>query len=162
MHCQVQFRYLTLVNKYKPFFLFSLSVNLSIQGLRTKNYILQKIACTIKNRLHSRQQPCHSPRLTVIGIGLRELFLQKSSLAIGQSGLAALPLPRVPPFLCIIRFFSCIHFSCVIPVRVCTYHLSHGIAFSDCRTCTARRTLQKKYRSAFGGESKSRRGFPIG
>ena len=36
-------------------------------------------------------------------------------LAIGQSGSAALPLPRVPPFLYIIRFFPCIHFSCVSP-----------------------------------------------
>ena len=26
-----------------------------------------------KNRLHSRQQPCRSPRLTVIGIGLRKI-----------------------------------------------------------------------------------------
>ena len=32
-------------------------------------------------------------------------------LAIGQSGSAALPLPRVPPFLCI-------HFSCVRPVTM--------------------------------------------
>ena len=64
-----------------------------------KNFILKEIVCNVKNQLHSRQQPCRSPRLTVIGIGLHELFLQKSSLAIGQSGSAALPLPRVPPFL---------------------------------------------------------------
>ena len=34
-------------------------------------------------------------------------------LAIGQSGSAALPLPRVPPFLFYI--FLCIYFSCIIP-----------------------------------------------
>jgi len=126
-----------------------------------KIYIPQKITVTVKkNRLHSRQQPCRSPRLTVIGIGLRELFLQKSSLAIpysaalqkisifenaalvrgsahvyvqvckanlqlngtryfsvpfkpGQSGSAALPLPRVPPFLLYIIPLLCVYnFSC--------------------------------------------------
>ena len=35
---------------------------------------------SIKNQLHSRQKPCRSPRLTVIGIGLRELFYQKVRL----------------------------------------------------------------------------------
>ena len=43
-------------------------------------YIPQKITITVKNRLHSRQQPCRSPRQTVIGIGLRELFCQKVRL----------------------------------------------------------------------------------
>ena len=62
-------------------------------------YIPQKITITVKNRLHSRQQPCRSPRQTVIGIGLRNLF-DKRLLAIGLSGSAAVPLPRVPPFLC--------------------------------------------------------------
>ena len=59
-----------------------------------KSFILKKIACNIKNRLHSRQQLCRlrgelrTPcslqvaRLTVIGIGLRELFYQNSLLAI--------------------------------------------------------------------------------
>ena len=109
-------------------------------------YIPQKITITVKNRLHSRQQPCRSPRQTVIGIGLRNLFdkrllaipystaLQKMSIfenavlvcesthvytqvclanlqlngaryfsvpfKLGLSGSAAVPLPRVPPFLC--------------------------------------------------------------
>ena len=36
-------------------------------------YITKKITVTVKNRLHSRQQPCRSPRLTVIGIGLRKI-----------------------------------------------------------------------------------------
>ena len=40
-------------------------------------YIPQKITITVKNRLHSRQQPCRSPRQTVIGIGLRKLFYKK-------------------------------------------------------------------------------------
>ena len=44
-------------------------------------YIPQKITITVKNRLHSRQQPCRSPRQTVIGIGLRNLF-DKRLLAI--------------------------------------------------------------------------------
>ena len=43
------------------------------QGLRMKIHILKKTTVTVKNRLHSRQQPCHSPRLTVIGIGLRKI-----------------------------------------------------------------------------------------
>ena len=68
------------------------------QGISMKNFILKKIACNVKNRLHSRQQPCRSPRQTVIGIGLRNLF-DKRLLAIGLSGSAAVPLPRVPPFL---------------------------------------------------------------
>ena len=50
------------------------------QGLRMRIYIPQKITITVKNRLHSRQQPCRSPRQTVIGIGLRELFYQKVRL----------------------------------------------------------------------------------
>jgi len=121
-------------------------VSTKAQSNRTGSYIF-KIACTVKNRLHSRQQPCRSPRQTVIGIGLRKFFFQKNSLAIpystalqkmsifenavlvcesahvytqvclanlqlngtryfsvpfklGQSGSAAVPLPRVPPFLC--------------------------------------------------------------
>ena len=74
-----------------------------------KIYIPQKkITVTVKNRLHSRQQPCRSPRLTVIGIGLRELFY-KSSLTIGQSGSAALPLPRVPPFLFYAMSLFCVY-----------------------------------------------------
>ena len=50
------------------------------QGLRMRIYIPQKITITVKNRLHSRQQPCRSPQQTVIGIGLRELFCQKVRL----------------------------------------------------------------------------------
>ena len=64
----------------------------STQGLRMRIYIPQKITITVKNRLHSRQQPCRLrgelraprslqvPRQTVIGIGLRELFYQKVRL----------------------------------------------------------------------------------
>ena len=44
-----------------------------VQGLRMRIYIPQKITITVKNRLHSRQQPCRSPRQTVIGIGLRKI-----------------------------------------------------------------------------------------
>ena len=47
-------------------------------------YIPQKITITVKNRLHSRQQPCRSPRQTVIGIGLRELFCQKVRLPFSE------------------------------------------------------------------------------
>ena len=36
-------------------------------------------------------------------------------LAIGQSGSAALPLPRVPPFLFYTISIFCIYFSCIIP-----------------------------------------------
>ena len=36
-------------------------------------------------------------------------FLPKSSLAIGQSGSAALPLPRVPPFLFYIMSLFCVY-----------------------------------------------------
>ena len=55
------------------------------QGFRMKIYIPQKITAIVKNRLHSRQQPCRLrgelraprslqvPRLTVIGIGLRKI-----------------------------------------------------------------------------------------
>ena len=43
------------------------------QGISMKNFILKKIVGDVKNRLHSRQQFCRSPRLTVIGIGLRKI-----------------------------------------------------------------------------------------
>ena len=41
-------------------------------------------------------------------------------LAIGQSGSAALPLPRVPPFFLYYVSFLCIHFSCGIPAAHAT------------------------------------------
>ena len=36
-------------------------------------------------------------------------------LAIGQSGSAAVPLPRVPPFIWLYTFFTGIHLRCVYP-----------------------------------------------
>ena len=66
-----------LINTMKRlYFLSSRLVNVQ-QGLkrslRIRIYIPQKTTVTVKNRLHARQQPCRSPRLTVIGIGLRKI-----------------------------------------------------------------------------------------
>ena len=45
-----------------------------ISGLQHENlYSPKNNRYREKNRLHSRQQPCRSPRLTVIGIGLRKI-----------------------------------------------------------------------------------------
>ena len=38
-----------------------------------ENLYSKKITFTVKKRPHSRQQPCRSPRLTVIGVGLRKI-----------------------------------------------------------------------------------------
>ena len=42
-------------------------------GLMRNNLYSKKITFIVKKRLHSRQQPCRSPQLTVIGVGLRKI-----------------------------------------------------------------------------------------
>ena len=68
-----------------------------------------------KNRLHSRQQPCRSPRQTVIGIGLRKLFIKKfachRSERLGGSSAAS----RSAFFYFIIHFFSVYTFPVSLP-----------------------------------------------
>ena len=78
-------------------------------------YIPQKITITVKNRLHSRQQPCRSPQQTVIGIGLRELFYKKFACHRSErlGGIAA--ASRSAFFILYYVSFLCIHFSCGIP-----------------------------------------------
>ena len=94
-----------------------------------------------KNRLHSRQQPCRLRgelrasrslqvlRQTVIGIGLRKLFYQNSLLAIGLSGSAAVPLPRVPLFLFNYTLLFRAHISGILaPILVFTVYTKESIS----------------------------------
>ena len=66
----LSYDYYNIFHRFSQLLLIILS---RTQGLRMRIYIPQKITITVKNRLHSRQQPCRSPRLTVIGIGLRKI-----------------------------------------------------------------------------------------
>ena len=65
-----------------------------------------KITVIAKNRLHSRQQPCRSLRQTVIGIGLRKLFMKKFACHRSEQlgGIAA--ASRSAFCILIIRLFS--------------------------------------------------------
>ena len=86
------------------------------QGLCVIIYI-QKNNLYRKKRLHSRQQPCRSPRLTVIGVGLRKIsskFACHRSERLG--GIAA--ASRSAFFILYYVSFLCIHFSCASPKKL--------------------------------------------
>ena len=76
------------------------------QGLRMRIYIPQKITITVKK---SATLPAAALPFAAADRDWNRTartFLPKSSLAIGQSGSAAVPLPRVSPFLFYLCLFS--------------------------------------------------------
>ena len=85
-------------------------------GLTHENLYSPKNNHYRKNRLHSRQHPCRSPRLTVIGIGLRKIS-SKFCLPPVRAARRHCRCLAFRHFYIIMRFFPCIHFSCVIPER---------------------------------------------